>query len=199
MSAALRVAVAEDEKDTREFLREALARLGHEVTTAACNGKELLQSLRTKPPDLIITDVRMPLMDGIEAALAINVEQPIPVILISAHHDTDILARVNADYIMGYVVKPVNEADLKAAIALAMARFRQFTTLMRETATLRQALEDRKIIERAKGIVMKRLRVDEDEAFRRLRKHASDQNFKLVEVGQKVICSEEVFAQLDRL
>ena len=99
---------------------------------------------------------------------------------------------------MGYLIKPVDEAQLRAAIALAMTRFRHFQALAKEAADLRQALEDRKVIERAKGIVMKRLRVDEDEAFRRLRKMASDHNLKLVEVGTRVITSEEVFGHLDR-
>src|SRR5262249_28833716 len=149
--------------------------------------------------DLIITDIKMPDMDGIDLAVEVNRHRRVPVILVSAHHTDELLARVGADFIMGYLVKPVAEADLKAAIAVAMTRFRHFTALMKEAADLRQALEDRKVIERAKGIIMKRLRVDEDEAFRRLRKMASDHNMKLVEVGGRVIASEEVFGQLDRV
>jgi two-component system, response regulator PdtaR len=100
---------------------------------------------------------------------------------------------------MGYLVKPVKEADVKTAITVAMRRFHHFLAVAREAASLRQALEDRKVIERAKGITMKRLRVDEEEAFRRLRKIASDENRKLVEVAQTVTAAEDVFRKLEKL
>ena len=100
---------------------------------------------------------------------------------------------------MGYLVKPVAEAHIKAAIALAMLRYRHFQALVKEAAELRQALDERKVIERAKGALMKRLRVDEAEAFRRLRSLASEQNLKLVEVGRRIVAAEEVFSQLDRI
>ena len=198
MKAALRIAVADDEPDIRDYLREALPRLGHEVVAVADNGRQLAELCYQTRPDLVITDIRMPDMDGIEMSIAINREKQTPVILISAHHDAEQLTRVGADHIMGYLVKPVTEADLKTAITVAMLRFQHFTALLKEASDLRQALEDRKAIERAKGIIMKRLRVDEEEAFRRLRKMASDQNRKLVDVSRNVASAEEVFHLLDR-
>ena len=113
-------------------------------------------------------------------------------------HDAETLMRVGADHIMGYLIKPISEADLKAAIALAIVRFQHFLALSREASDLRQALEDRKVIEKAKGVVMKRLHTEEEEAFRRLRKFASDQNLKLVEVGRRIIAAEEIFHELER-
>jgi len=118
------------------------------------------------------------------------------VILVSAHHDADLLQRAGAEPVMAYLVKPVKQADVESAIRLAMLRFEQFQTLHKEAATLRQALEDRKVIERAKGSVMKRLGVDEAEAFRRIKKLASDHNRKVVEVSQRVLSAEEVFREL---
>src|SRR5207249_9203120 len=103
-------------------------------------------------------------------------ELPVPIILVSAYHDPELIARAEADHILGYLVKPIKQSDLEPTIALAMRRFEQFEALRREAADLRQALEDRKVIERAKGLLMKRGSLDEQEAFRRLPKLASEQN-----------------------
>lgn len=198
MKNRLRIAVADDEKDMRDYFLEVLPRLGHEVVAAAETGKQLADQAIHLAPDLIITDIKMPDMDGIELSLAANRERQVPVILVSAHHDAETLTRIGADHIMGYLVKPVNEADLKTAIMLAMVRFQHFLALKQEAHDLKQALDDRKVIERAKGAVMKRLRVDEEEAFRRLRKLANDSNLKIVDIGKRILSAEEVFHQLDR-
>jgi AmiR/NasT family two-component response regulator len=194
----LRIAVADDESDMRLFFREVLPRLGHEVVAEAATGRELVERCHGSRPDLVVTDIRMPDGDGLQAAAEVNREVRVPVILITAHHDADVLSRAGADYIMAYLAKPVKPVDLEAAVRLAMLRFGHFQTLAAEAASLRQALEDRKLIERAKGTVMRRLRVDEEEAFRRLRKLASVQNRKLVEIARDVGAAEEVFRQLDR-
>ncbi len=194
----LRIALADDDRDTREYLTEVLPRLGHEVVAVAETGRQLAEMVSKAGPDLVITDIKMPDMDGIEMSIAVNQEKQIPVILVSAHHDAETLTRIGSDHIMGYLVKPVNEADLKTAIALAMVRFNHFCALVKETQDLKQALEDRKIIEKAKGILMKRLKIDEEESFRRLRRLANDQNKKLIDVGRQILAAEEVFHLLDR-
>jgi response regulator NasT len=194
----LRVAVADDEPDTRQFFRELLTHLGHEVVGVAETGQQLVEQCRTTHPDLVITDVRMPDIDGIAAAEEVNRESPVPVILVTGHHEAEVLARAAGDHIMAYLSKPAKPVDLQAAINLAMTRFSHFTALRQEAASLRQALEDRKIVERAKGAVMKRLRLDEPEAFRRLRKLASDTNNKLVDLAQEVLKAEEVFQSLEQ-
>src|SRR5262249_50662435 len=112
----LRVAVADDERDTLEFLQEALPRLGHEGVPAAQTGKELVERCRAAQPDLIITDIMMPDMDGIQAVAVIEQERPVPVILVSAHHDAELIVRAGTDHIMAYLLKPVREADLSTAI-----------------------------------------------------------------------------------
>jgi response regulator NasT len=197
MNRALRVAVADDERDTRDYLREMLSRLGHEAVTVA-DGQQLVELCRTSPPDLIITDIRMPGLDGIDAALVVNRERPVPVILVTGHHAPDVLSRIGPDPVMAYLVKPVNHADVEAAIALALMRFEQFQSLRKESADLRQALEDRKVIERAKGIVMRRLHWDEQEAFRRIRKLANDHNRKVVDVAAEIERADEVFRTLEK-
>jgi response regulator NasT len=193
----LRIAVADDERDMRQFFQEVLTHLGHQVVAVAETGRELIERCRAAPPDLVITDIRMPDMDGIEAAVAVNREHPVPVIVVSAHSDAELLKRANTGGVMTYLIKPVKPVDLQAAITLAVARFEELRKASREAADLRQALEDRKLIERAKGIVTRRLRVDEAEAFRKLQKLASVRNRRLAEVSQGVLDADRVFQELE--
>jgi len=188
---SLRIAVADDEPDMREYFQKSLLRLGHKVVSVAQTGRELVEQCRAGQPDLVITDIKMPDMDGIEAAVQINRERPVPVILVSAYHDATLIERAEADHILGYLIKPIKQADLEPVIGLAMRRFEQFQALRKEAADLRQALEDRKTIERAKGVIMKRGQMDEQEAFRRLQKLASEKSRKLVEVAQMILIAEE--------
>ncbi len=191
MNTPLRIAVADDEPDMRDYFKKSLPRLGHQVVVAAQTGRELVEQCRALAPDLVITDIRMPDMDGIDAAAQIYRERPVPVILVSAFHDPELIARAEADHILGYLVKPIKQADLGPAIALAVRRFEQFEALRQEAADLRQALEDRKVIERAKGILMKRASLDEPGAFRQLQKLAMDKGRKLVEIAQMILVAEE--------
>jgi AmiR/NasT family two-component response regulator len=197
--ARLRIAAADDERDTRQFFAELLPSLGHEVVVVAQSGRELVEQCRKARPDLVITDIKMPDMDGIQAAAEINREFAVPVILLTAHHEAELIARSEAEHIMAYLVKPVKPVDVQAAISLAMVRFAQFMTLRKEAADLRQTLDDRKLIERAKGAVMKRMQVDEEEAYRRLRKAASKSNKKLIDIGREVVAAEEVFRALENI
>jgi len=191
MNQSLRIIVADDEPDMQQYFRKILPRLGHQVIGVAANGLELVEQCRLLQPDLVITDIKMPDMDGIEAATQLYQERPLPVILVSAYHDPKLIERAEADHILGYLVKPIKQADLEPVIALAKRRFEQFETLRREAADLRQALEDRKLIERAKGILMKQARVDEPEAFHRLQKLASDKNLKLAAVARIILTADE--------
>jgi response regulator NasT len=193
MTQPLLIVVADDEPDMRDYFRKILPRLGHRVVAAAENGRELVEQCRALEPDLVITDIKMPDMDGIEAAMALYQDRPVPVILVSAYHDPELIQRAESDHIMGYLVKPIKQADLEPVIALATRRFEQFQALRREASDLRQALEDRKTIERAKGILMKKVNLDEQDAFRRLQKLASDKNHKLVEVARMIVTADEAF------
>lgn len=197
MSRSLRVAVADDEPDMLLYLRTTLPLLGHEVVAAARTGAELLAQCRAAQPDLIITDIKMPGPDGIAAATEVFRERPTPVILVSAYHDPELIERAGADCIFGYLVKPIREADLPPAIAVAMGRFEQFRALQQEAADLRQALEDRKLVERAKGVLMQKSGADEAEAYRRLQRLATDRRCKLVEAARWVLTVEEAVRPAD--
>lgn len=187
----LNIAVADDELEMRDYFRETLMVLGHELVGAAENGTELVKLCQETSPDLVITDIKMPDMDGIEAATRIRDVKPVPVILVSAYNEPELIERALADHVLAYLVKPIKQADLETAIALAMRRFQEFQALHQQASDLRQALDDRKLIERAKGILMKRAGLDESDAFRRLQKLSNDKNQKLVEIAQMILTAEE--------
>lgn len=187
----LRIAVADDEPDMRDFFQRVLTHLGHDVVAVTANGAELADACRNSKPDLIITDIVMPEQDGLDALREIGRDGPIPAILVSAHHDEVYIERARKETVLAYLVKPIKKDDLQPAIALAMQRFREFEALRRQTDDLRQALEDRKLIERAKGVLMSRADLEEPEAFRRLQRLASEKNRKMVDIARTIVEAEE--------
>jgi response regulator NasT len=193
MNVGLRIAVADDEQDMRDYFERMLPRLGHQVVSVAETGKQLVEHCLALQPDLVITDINMPEMDGIAAADAIFRKCPVPVILVSGYHDRELIERAEADHIQAYLVKPIKLADLEPSIALAVTRFTQFQSLRKEADDLRQALEDRKLIERAKGVLMRRASLDEPDAFARLQKTASDNNLKLVDAARSILLADQAF------
>ncbi|QDU93722.1 ANTAR domain-containing response regulator [Lignipirellula cremea] len=193
MNANWRIAVADDELDMREYFEEVLPLLGHEVVSCAKTGKELVERCLKLKPDLIITDIKMPEMDGLEAVAEIHKTELTPVIVTSAYHDSELLERAGANHILAYLVKPIKQADLETAIAMAMSRFGEFQSLRKESSDLRQALEDRKKIEKAKGILMKKTNLDEAEAFRKMQRLARSNNQKLVAIAESIITAEQAF------
>lgn len=192
MTHSLRIAIADDEPDMRHYLAKMLPRMGHEVVVVATNGRELVEKCRVAQPDLVITDIKMPELDGIQAANQLFRQRPIPVILISAFHDDDLIERAESDQVVAYLVKPIKQAQLAPTIAIAVRRFAQFQAVQSEATNLKQALADRKLIEKAKGIVMKRSQMDEATAFRHLQKLASNQNLKLVKLAEAIVVADGV-------
>jgi two-component system, response regulator PdtaR len=195
----LRIVVADDERDMRQFLQEMLTHLGHTIVGAAETGRQLVEQCRAAAPDLVVTDIKMPDLDGLEAAAEANRVRPIPVVVISGHHEAPLLERASVDYVMTYLVKPVKPTDLQAAVTLAVTRFGHLQQARGEAADLRQALEERKIVERAKGAVTRRVGVPEDDAYRLMRKVASDHNKKMVDVARQILTAEETFRALEEI
>jgi AmiR/NasT family two-component response regulator len=185
------VAVADDEPDVRSTLVKMLEALGHEVAFAGSTGRELVDFCLATPVDLVMTDIRMPDMDGLDAAAVIYEKVRTPIVLLSGHCDNELIERAEENHVFAYLVKPVTQMQLEPAIALASRRFEEFQALQKEANDLRQALADRKLIERAKGLLMKHLNVDEQEAFRRLQKLASSKNKKLIEIAEMVLTAAE--------
>ena len=126
MTAALSIAVADDEPRMRDYYCSTLPLLGHRVVVVARDGCEMVEGCRNTRPDLIITDIKMPDMDGIDAVREICRGEPIPIILVSAYHDAELLDRAGREHILAYLVKPIKQADLEAAISIAMQRFEEF-------------------------------------------------------------------------
>ncbi len=197
MGQSLRIAVADDELDMRDFFEKMLPHCGHQVVSVAETGRQLVEHCRELKPDLVITDIKMPDMDGIEASVQICREQPLPVILISAYHDPELIERAEANHVLAYLVKPIGKADLEPAIAVAMRRFTEMQVLRQESADLRQALADRKVIEQAKGILMRATGISEKDAFRRLQELAADRNQKLIEAAKIIVSLEKTLAVID--
>ncbi|MEX1228835.1 MAG: response regulator [Planctomycetaceae bacterium] len=189
----LKIAVADDERDMRDFFQKILTHLGYQVIIQAENGDELVSQCREVTPDLIITDIEMPVMDGLTAVNLICKDRPIPAIVVTAHHDDQHVQRALHEQILAYLVKPIKMADLQPAILLAMQRYKEFEALHKQTVDLRQALEDRKLIEKAKGILMSRTQMSEADAFRRLQQLSNDKNVKMVEIAKMIVTAEEAF------
>jgi response regulator NasT len=187
MKRKLRVAIADDEADMRLFLQGVLTRLGHEVVAMAETGRQLVESCSLEHPDLVITDIKMPDMDGLEAAAQIYRNALVPIIVVSAYHDPQFIERAEQNHIAAFLVKPIKASNLDPAISVVMKKFEEFLDLQKEASDLRQTLEDRKVIERAKGILMKQAQLDEETAFRRLQKLASSKSQKLAVVARTII------------
>jgi len=188
----LRVLIADDESIRLMSLRAQLIALGHEVVAEASTGEEAVTLAAGSQPELAILDIKMPRMDGIEAAQRITQARPIPIILLTAYSESQLVERAAQANISAYLMKPVSEEDLLPAITLALIRFREFQALRQEVTDLREALEARKIIERAKGILMRRLSLTEDEAFRRLQRQSQESNRKLAQVAEAIVVADQM-------
>jgi response regulator NasT len=170
MSTQMRVLVGEDETLIRLDLKAMLERAGLEVCAEARDGVEALELARSEQPDLAILDVKMPRLDGIEAARRILDDRPIPIVIVSAFTERALVQRAAEAGVFGYLSKPFREDDLLPAIATAKARFGELTAVREQVDSLADALASRKAIERAKGILMEKQALTEDAAFARLRK-----------------------------
>jgi response regulator NasT len=167
---SLRILVAEDETIIRLDLCELLERSGFEVAAQARDGVEAVELARSVEPDLAIMDVKMPKLDGIDAARQMLEARPLPIVMLTAYGQDDLVARAVEAGVFGYLVKPFREQDLLPAIQTARARFAELVEVREEAESLQEALAARKAIERAKGLLMEREQLSEADAFARLRK-----------------------------
>ena len=166
----MRILIAEDETIIRLDLRNLLESAGFEVCGEAKNGLEAVELARSEHPDLAVLDVKMPQLDGIEAARRILDERPIPIVMLTAYGQDELVSRAVEAGVFGYLVKPFREADLLPAIRAARARHEELAALREEAESLAEALAARKSIERAKGLLMTKEGITEQEAFERLRR-----------------------------
>ena len=181
----LKIIVADDESIIRLGLKTILTELGHEVFLAD-NGREALNLARTIDADLAILDIQMPLTDGLEAAKVIARQHPMPILILTAYGQQELIEKAVQLPIQGYLVKPVNEKDLAAAIGVAIARFEEAQVAARETAKLRESLESRKIIDRAKGVLMQR-GLSEEAAYQLIQSQARDAQVSMRQIAEKIL------------
>lgn len=190
--AAIRILIAEDNDLVSLTLEEQLKGLGYEVVGIARTGAEAVMLASRLKPDLVIMDIRMPEMDGTEATSRIRDQTGIPVVMLTAFADKETIRRAEAAGALAYLVKPVNEQELPPVITIALARHREMQSLRNENLELQEALEARKLIERAKGILMQRLGLTERDAYERLRQRARDKRTKMKDIAQAIIEAEEL-------
>jgi two-component system, response regulator PdtaR len=190
--AAIRILVAEDNDLVALTLEEQLKGLGYDVIAVAHTGAEAIDLAARLGPDLIIMDIRMPEVDGTEAASRINAQRSTPILMLTAYTDRETIRRAETAGALAYLVKPVKEVELSPAINIALARFRELQTLRSHVVELEDSLEARKLVERAKGILMQRLGLGERDAYERLRQRARDKRTKMKDIAQAIIEAEEL-------
>ncbi len=195
-SQPVRVIVADDETLIRMNLRETLVGLGYLVVGEASNGDEAIKLAREQKPDVVIMDIKMPPgMDGIAAARLLTAEKIAPVLLLTAYNDRELVAQAKEAGVVGYLVKPFREADLVPQIEVTIARFGEFRKLEQQLGNLQDALDARKVIERAKGLLMERYNLSEQDAFRRIQKRSMDTRKSMREIADAVLLTDEMERQ----
>jgi Response regulator with putative antiterminator output domain len=187
----MRLLIAEDETIIRLDLRELLERAGFEVCAEARDGLEAVELARKEQPDLAILDVKMPRLDGIEAAKRILAERPIPIVILTAYGQQELIARAVDAGVYGYLVKPFRESDLLPAIETARARHAELMALREEADSLAEALAVRKLVERAKGLLMEKEKLSERDAYARLRKASQLSGKPISVVAEALIATFE--------
>lgn len=188
----MRVLIADDDPIIRLDLKQMLENLGYEVVAEAEDGQEAVAMAQTHNPDLCVLDVKMPVMDGIDAANTMADSGIAPSILLTAYSDSDLIARAREAGVFGYLTKPFKPSDLAPAIEVARARFEQNQQLVKEVATLSDRLEARKVIEKAKGVLVQKEGISEADAYRRIQQQSMNQRLSMREVADAILIAEGV-------
>ena len=192
--AGLRVLIAEDDPLVAVTLSDQVARLGHTVVAVASDGQEAIDMARRERPDIALLDIKMPNVDGISAAEQIAAQLDIPILMLTAYSDRPLVLRAAEAGALGYLLKPVSSEELAAAMNLAMARHREKLMLKDELGRLEDQLAERALIDRAKSILMERVRLTEEEVYSRIRQMAREKRIKMAVVAQRIIAAEEFLA-----
>jgi AmiR/NasT family two-component response regulator len=188
----LRVLIADDDPIIRLDLKQMLENLEYEVVAEAGDGKQAVEAARESQPDVAILDVKMPVMDGIEAVSIITEENIAPTILLTAYSDRELVDRAKDAGVFAYLVKPFKPGDLPPAIEVARSRYEQNLALNKEVGNLEEKLEARKMIDRAKGILMDEQNLNEAEAYRRIQLQSMNLRKTMREVAEAIILAKSV-------
>lgn len=188
----LRVLIADDDPIIRLDVRQMLEKLGYDVVGEAENGQIAVDLARELVPDVCVLDVKMPVKDGIDAARELADEAIVPTVLLTAYSDQELIARAQEAGVYGYLVKPFKPSDLAPAIAVARSRFEANRRLTGEIENLQERMETRKLVEKAKGILMIDAGVDENEAYRRIQQQSMNSRKTMKEVAEAIILAKGV-------
>ena len=186
-----RIVIAEDEAISRMDLCEMLQNLGYTVVGQAGDGVAAVNLARTLKPDLVLMDIKMPELDGISAAETLSDERAVPVLLLTAYSDREFVDRAVDAGVMGYLVKPFAEAQLKPAIEVALERWREVRQIQQDLEETKETLETRKLVERAKGVLMDSQNLKEAEAFRRIQRLSMNSRKSMREVAEAILLAHE--------
>jgi AmiR/NasT family two-component response regulator len=189
---ATRVVIADDESIIRMDLREMLSAMGYQVVGEAGDGQTAINLARQTKPDVVIMDIRMPDLDGIEAARILTSEKIAPVLLLTAYSQQELLDGAKEAGVVGYLVKPFREPDLKPAIEIALQRYREFRNLEAEVSDLTEQLETRKLVDRAKGVLMDRHGLKEAEAYSRMQKLSMNSRRSMRQIAEAILLNDEL-------
>ncbi|MEK6601434.1 MAG: ANTAR domain-containing protein [Candidatus Binatota bacterium] len=187
-----RVLVIDDHLPSKTFLIKALAKKGFNVVGESTSGKGAAELTKATLPDVILMAVGLPDVDGISVAREIMEESPLPIVLLTSHYEAENIERAKGSGVMAFLLKPLREEELFPAIELAVSRFAEFISLRRENEDLKKTLEARKVIERAKGILMKSRGLSEAKAFALIRKKSMETRRPMPEIAQAIILTEEM-------
>jgi len=188
----IKVVIADDESIIRLDLKTLLEEMGHIVVGEAADGQRALELTRSMKPDVVIMDIKMPVMDGLDAAKIIAEEKIAPVVLLTAYSQKDLVERAKEAGVYAYLVKPFQESDLLPAIEIAISRYLEQQDLETALGDLEQKLETRKLVDRAKGILMDKYQMNETEAFRRIQQQSMNQRRTMKEIADAIIIANEI-------
>ncbi len=188
----IRIVIADDESIIRMDLKTLLEEMEFSVVGEAADGQKALELTRSLKPDVVIMDIKMPVMDGLDAAKIISEEKIAPVVLLTAYGQKDLIERAKGAGVFAYLVKPFQESDLMPAIEIAIARYLEQQDLEQTLGDLEQKLETRKTVDRAKGILMDKFKLSEAEAFRRIQQQSMNQRRSMKEIAEAIVIANEV-------
>ena len=196
MAEKYRIVIADDEALICMDLREMLEEAGHTVVGVGSVGVEALELVKEKKPDLVILDVKMPRLDGIQTAKMIAHDNAAPVVLLTAFGDEDIIEKAKKSMVFGYVMKPVDERNLFPVIQIAVSQFRQKSEIVDRVKDMEREFAARKIIDRAKGLLMDFYHISEEDAYRRMQQTSMKRGIALADVAQKIV--KEIMARKNK-
>lgn len=194
----LRILIADDDTGVSSGLAGMLENIGHSVVDCACSGAEAVEKALSLSPDLVLMDIKMDDMDGLEASKRILEKRLLPIVILSAYSEPDMIKQADAIGVSGYLVKPFSQNGLQPALTLAWSRFQHIHALKKEIGDLQETLKSRKLIERAKGMLMEREGITEVTAFRRIQDMSRNQNIAMARLAEAIIMTEKMMSPKPR-